>query len=420
MSELHAKETGQNESIGTLPLPTVARPKSSYIPALDGIRGIAILMVMFYHFTDPTLGGGPLLKLFKLGVSGVDLFFVLSGFLITGILFDAKSNPYYFRNFYIRRSLRIFPLYYGVLIAVLVVLPQFHVIVDPVILQHQAWLWSYLSNFLVGGSEVTTLNRLGHFWSLAVEEQFYLVWPLMIFCCSRKAGMVLCVSCVLLSIGSRIHAVAENTAETAHRITYSCTQCRMEALAVGAFLALAARGPTGSHSLIRCGRFLAAATALLLGLLVVNHMAARLPMGSLDVTRYSLCAWIAGVLVILAVVSPPSSRLGRLIGSRFLRFFGKYSYGLYVFHWLLLPIYKQLFPAEQLIARLGSPLAGQLSYIVLAIGMSVVAAQLSWHLFEKHFLGLKDKLAPTRVETLTESCRAQPLASVSNSVRAAA
>ncbi len=420
MSELHAKDTGQKESIGTLPLPTIARPKSSYIPALDGIRGIAILMVMFYHFSDPTLGGGPLLKLFKLGVSGVDLFFVLSGFLITGILFDAKSNPYYFRDFYIRRSLRIFPLYYGVLIAVLVVLPQFHVIIDPVILQHQAWLWSYLSNFLVGGSEVTTLNRLGHFWSLAVEEQFYLVWPLMIFCCSRKTGLVLCVSCMLLSIGSRIHAVAENTAETAHRITYSCTQCRMEALAVGAFLALVARGPTGSHSLIRCGRFLAAATALQLGLLAVIHMAARLPMGSLDVARYSLCAWLAGVLVILAVVSPPSSRLGRLIGSRFLRFFGKYSYGLYVFHWMLLPSFKKFFPAEQLIARLGSPLAGQLSYIVLAIGMSVVAAQLSWHLFEKHFLGLKDKLAPTRVETLTESCRAQPLASVSSSVRAAA
>ena len=101
--------------------------------------------------------------------------------------------------------------------------------------------------------------------------------------------------------------------------------------------------------------------------------------------------------MMLAVAVAPTTLFGRTIGCRVLRFFGKYSYGLYVFHWLLLPTYKRFCPPEQLILRCGSPLLGQLAYIAMAIGSSVVVAMLSWHLYEKHFLGLKEILAPKKV-----------------------
>jgi peptidoglycan/LPS O-acetylase OafA/YrhL len=373
---------------------TVLFPSSSHIPALDGIRGIAILMVIFYHFTDSRLGGGALIKLLKVGVSGVDLFFVLSGFLITGILFDSKSKQYYFRDFYIRRALRIFPLYYGVLVVVLLVLPYFHVVADAAALRYQAWLWWYASNYLLGGQDVTSLGGLGHFWSLAIEEQFYLVWPLVIYLCGRKTGMWMCVGCMLLSVASRISVVAASDPDSAHRATYLWTHCRMEALAAGAFIALAARGPAGKSGLVRLSMITGLATAAMMGYLISTKAIFGLIEGRLDVLRYTLCAWTAGTLVMLAVAASPTTLIGRTIGCRLLRFFGKYSYGLYVFHWLLLPMYKRFCPPEQLISRFGSPLLGQLAFIVVATGSSVVVAMLSWHLYEKHFLGLKEILAP--------------------------
>ena len=105
----------------------VDQPSPQRIPALDAIRGLAILMVTVYRFNigpdDPSLLGQGFISSLACGFRGVDLFFVLSGFLITGILYDAKGSAHYFRNFYMRRALRIFPLYYGCLIVVLLIFP---------------------------------------------------------------------------------------------------------------------------------------------------------------------------------------------------------------------------------------------------------------------------------------------------------
>src|SRR5262245_13745 len=169
------------------------------VPALDGLRGLAILPVMLTHFvSDGDLS--PVSKVdeivsatLTLGWVGVELFFVLSGFLITGILLDSRGAPHYFRNFYIRRTLRIFPLYYGFLALWLGVLPLFYkwpndvlkVVSIPV---SPVWSWAYLTNIVQAlhddwraGPPYTT-----HFWSLAIEEQFYLVWPTVVFLFSRR------------------------------------------------------------------------------------------------------------------------------------------------------------------------------------------------------------------------------------------
>src|SRR5438874_11818359 len=126
--------------------------EAKHIPSLDGLRGLAIILVLLFHFT-PEGGGHTLIGVLtrwvsRLGWCGVDLFFVLSGFLITGILFDAKGSPHYFRNFYMRRVLRIFPLYYGVLLVVFIIVPLFKTMTadDWRLMNNQHWLWLYAAN----------------------------------------------------------------------------------------------------------------------------------------------------------------------------------------------------------------------------------------------------------------------------------
>src|SRR6185503_15568764 len=140
---------------------------------------------------------GAVTKITGYGVWGVDLFFVLSGFLITGILLETKGRPGYFRNFYIRRTLRIVPLYYAVLALLFFVLPiGMFAQYDASLLQMhsvQGWLWSYLSNYRLGPETSFSIPYVSHFWSLAVEEHFYLLWPTVILLLSRRAALWGCV-----------------------------------------------------------------------------------------------------------------------------------------------------------------------------------------------------------------------------------
>jgi peptidoglycan/LPS O-acetylase OafA/YrhL len=181
---------------------------SQHLPALDGLRGIAILLVMAFHrvlLHPGSLERSLLGRLGLCGWVGVDLFFVLSGFLITGILFDTKDRPDYFRRFYFRRTVRIFPLYYGFLLGVLGL---------GVALQatgrspfgwgdfwrNQLVLWTYTTNlaFAAAGEwyALAPMLTLTSLWSLAIEEQFYLVWPLLIRRVSRRVGIGICLALV--------------------------------------------------------------------------------------------------------------------------------------------------------------------------------------------------------------------------------
>ncbi len=184
-----------------------------HLPALDGLRGIAVMMVMVHHLFLTKVYPVPerVEMLVHSGWMGVDLFFVLSGFLITGILLDAKHGPHRFINFYMRRVLRIFPLYYGVLAFFLIFLPLLSVMLgggpsflrsmvaelDPIRV-HQWRLWLYLQNF--GGS----WKLFNHFWSLAVEEHFYLFWPAVIFFTSERGALRACCVAVVVAICCRL------------------------------------------------------------------------------------------------------------------------------------------------------------------------------------------------------------------------
>src|ERR1035437_5812327 len=156
------------------------------IRALDGIRGVAIILVMLHHFEHLIPPCNIAIRFMKLMLSygwvGVDLFFALSGFLITGILLDTRKANNYFSAFYARRVLRIFPLYYSVLIVILGAAAVWshrpHVL--PLVAD-QKLSFLYLTNWLVLWKGEWGPNIVGHFWSLAVEEQFYLIWPLCVW-----------------------------------------------------------------------------------------------------------------------------------------------------------------------------------------------------------------------------------------------
>jgi peptidoglycan/LPS O-acetylase OafA/YrhL len=384
------------------PEPSREPKVGGHIPALDAIRGLAILMVMVYHFFDVRdithneSMAAPGQILWGQGSFGVDLFFVLSGYLITGILADTKSASRYFRNFYIRRSLRIFPLYWGVLFATFWLLPLmgFHPYSDTA--QHQAWLWLYGTNFFQALQDSWPLSGFNHFWSLAVEEHFYLVWPLVIFWCNRRSAMFVSLACIVGAIALRLGLTLWGGFAANAPAVYALTPCRMDALALGALLALAVRGPGGVRAVLPWAYGAGAVGGVLL--LANLALAKRLePWGpwmqgavALRSTLYSL---VFGAMLIWAVITAPGSVAGRFWSSRILRFFGKYSYALYVFHYMLRPLFLALFPLEQLTRVLGSATLGWLALVLLSSTGTIAVALLSWDLYEKHFLKLKDVLA---------------------------
>ena len=213
------------------------------IPELDGVRALAILAVMALHAVSGHPSGNPIVgAIAGIGWCGVDLFFVLSGFLITGTLIDTKGTPRALINFYLRRVLRIFPLYYTALILYFFVIPAAASLFGR--LQHfqpheQIWYWSYLCNW--SPSLGMAHDQLAHFWSLSIEEQFYVVWPLLILTLSGRNSRLLCGALIVSAPCLRL-ALLLSTSNSGP-LLYRNTLCRVDALAVGALCAFLVRDP---------------------------------------------------------------------------------------------------------------------------------------------------------------------------------
>lgn len=375
----------------------IAGPSRGHVPALDGLRGLAILLVLVSHlllFNDKTGSrfGDSLGALRGLGWVGVDLFFVLSGFLITGILYDTLNDPHYFRSFYMRRFLRIFPLYYGFLFFMMVLGHWLHF----------AWggrqyvLLAYMQNttlwFPVTDFHPGVWADFNHFWSLAVEEQFYLFWPLLVFLVrGRRRLIVLALVfsglALLLRIAMYLHGASPMT-------IFMATPCRMDTLLLGAFVALLIRG----NSDWLAGRWLipvAIVAATVIAGYALWHLGTDMRDAFFGATfGYTVIA-VGGVAVLAASLNPASVP-ARIFGWQLLRSLGKYSYGIYVLHIVVahffgamvtraLGMSLRIFLTPILHSR---PLAVLIEFCVTA---SVVffAAYLSYNLYEVHFLRLK-------------------------------
>jgi peptidoglycan/LPS O-acetylase OafA/YrhL len=364
------------------------------VPALDGLRGIAVLLVLMNNLYpgDPQPFADRIAYIVSnTGWAGVDLFFVLSGYLITGILLDTRADPAYFRTFYARRFLRIFPLYYGFLlawIAVVALSPWFEPAAARSFLANQGWYWSYLANFKIARYGWGLGLEPGVFWSLAVEEQFYLLWPLVVLWAPPRRLAGVCVAMIVAALRFRIGWRLMDPSKQAHLSLYVITPARMDALAAGALVATAFHIGLADR-LRRVAPVAAGTTLALLAALFVWRKGLLASDLVVQTGGYSLLAACAAAFVVLAATATAGSRTDRVLGHRWLRFFGVYSYGIYVLQAPIRPLVwnKPWIMSPPQIAGHEAPAA--FAILIVLSALATAAAVVSWHLDEQPFLRLK-------------------------------
>ncbi|MCH8008023.1 MAG: acyltransferase [Chloroflexi bacterium] len=388
------------------------------VPALDGLRGIAIAFVMLYHFDfiyDFTYGresgwviDGIVTGLAGAGWAGVDLFFVLSGFLITGILLDSKGPVRrFFGSFYARRSLRIFPAYYAFLLLLLLLLPLFDETGGrDALWDYFAWYALYLTNIYdaINPGLRADFFFVGHIWSLAVEEQFYLLWPAFVFAFSRRTLMRLCVAGILIAFGLRLGFVI---ADLPAGLGYTLMPARMDALAAGALIALAIRD---EHDLTLLRRW-APPVAIICGGAVVAYGLADRGFSPLDdwvrTAGFTVLALLFASLLALTLQLRDSTLAASVLSHSALRWLGRYSYATYLVHLPVAVILaRQIDFGAAIPAMVGSTLAGEVVYGAAAAAITVSVAWLSWQVLESQFLKLKRRFpyAPVSGRLETSAC----------------
>lgn len=348
--------------------PTDNTRLSKYIPALDGLRGLAILAVFFHHYGAGGIDNSSAVvrwvaTLCGFGWSGVDLFFVLSGFLITGILYDTLDDPAYYKKFYARRTLRIFPIYYlFAAIALLIVPFHFWHKGDLFFLVYLGYpaavIWPTILNVPI---------RITHLWSLSVEEQFYMGWPWLIRKFRTPSRILsLCASAAVVSLVLRT-------------LIPSLTYASLDGLAMGAALAVLFR--SGWRS--RCQQlalpvFAVSAVAMIL-ICLIRHTTAHADR-LIYTLGISILAAAFGALLTLGL-----GPLGGLFSTRVLRIFGKYSYGIYLYHFPLTAVFEH---AKPFFNRY--PL-GSVTYVVSCLAINLAIAAFSFHMIEQPILGFKKR-----------------------------
>lgn len=375
--------------------PPSRAPASRYFAALDGLRGIAVLLVIARHASamrDPE-GGISLVvhHAMRMGWVGVDIFFVLSGFLITGILIDTRGRPGSLKSFYVRRVLRIFPLYFAVLAIVFFVLPWTPVGGTPAMERLQsnaAWFWGYAVNILISlRGEASTPLALGHLWSLSVEEQFYLVWPFVVVLVSpRRLGracLLLMAGAVLLRLGL-ILATGWGT-----DAGYMLMPARMDALLIGGLLALLMRNDTGRLAVVRWHRPVGLLSAVSLAALIAWRGGLERSDPYVQVFGYVALSVLSFAAIAAVVSNQAPSRFSRVLKSPLLRAMGKYSYAIYVFHHPIIGFIRRTMPPLQYRWTRGSVLVSELFLFTVAAVLSFGLAWVSWKVIEEPFLSLK-------------------------------
>ena len=360
-------------------------------PALDGLRGVAVLVVMLHNLTILEHREGLAAKLWVFatdaGWIGVLLFFVLSGFLITGILLDERGAPRFYRDFYVRRVLRIFPLYYLVLIARFAIVPA--VIPDAAVpIEVTLGFWLYVSNW----TDLWThgVNGFGHFWSLGVEEQFYLAWPVAVARLGARGLAWVCAGLIALSAIARLVVVVGGVDPL---WLYMSTVTRADALAFGALVAIALRDARGRAWLVRWHRrVLAGAAAVMAALMASAHGLSRYNL-LIECVGYSALA--IGFAAALAYVALNEARARpRWALHPALRAAGRYSYAAYVFH----PLIKvsTLYAARPWLVARGALTTWWVD--AAFVGACAIAAfalaRVSYAVLEGPLLRYKDRLAP--------------------------
>ena len=378
---------------------TSSEPGRAHVRALDGVRGLAIGLVLLYHgFTYDPFGTGIghyIDDVRLIGWAGVDIFFVMSGFLITGILLETKDQPHYWRNFLVRRGLRIFPLYYAVLVVILVA----SLAVPELSRSGVGAIWvnfAYLTNFWIAryGENHVPLDSA---WSLAIEEQFYLAFPAIVRRCSRRRLAQVLIGAIVAAPIFRW--LTFEYGEQPQLGPYVLPYCRFDCLAIGALLRLGfdARRPIvkflGTIAPIACAASITVLMTWPRGVTIVDVR--------YTVAGYTLTAIAAACLLARILLAAPESPLRRAFEWRPLVYLGKISYCVYLIHLIARVIVDRalahVFVAgDRGIAFCTAQLAGMLA-------LSVAGATLSYYYFERPILALKDRFAPVTRDSTAAS-----------------
>jgi len=353
-------------------------PDNQRIRVLDGFRGIAVLLVMCYHFIPAIF----------FGWAGVDLFFILSGFLITSILLRTVGTPGFLYVYFSRRLLRIVPLYFVMLFILFVLFPvMVPSMVTPAydfLVEHQYWYWLFSVNIsfaLHGFPENITVV---HFWSLACEMQFYLVWPLLIllFHKSRKVLWIVLSLLFLFAVFFRVYADQIVTMNSLYR--YVLLPSRLDAFAAGGILFLY----TSSDYRIS-GKVLYWMSGLFFTLIVLSGvLGIHWHFTDSFTQRYGLSLNVLFWISVLSIcLQNPSSIPARFTGSRLLQNAGLYSYGMYVFHLPVTIFVDKLFFPPAVEENTGM----MLLRIFLLFTITIIISVASFHLFEKKMMLFKPR-----------------------------
>jgi len=364
------------------------------MPELDTLRGLAILLVLFFHGFGFQFGTAHLPRLAHLfvvatepGWIGVNLFFVLSGFLITGILLDSRNHPQYYRRFYVRRALRILPAYYGFLL-LLAVAP------GTGWLDHRQVSWQFIGLSFVYLSNVTNFfgvaMQYGALWSLAVEEHFYLAWPFVVRSLSRRAVAICALSMVLICPVLRAIAFRRG-AEYGAGYTWLVA----DGLAIGSLLGLFSRGWLADRKRMKWASIfcIGAAIALLGFGTPFGILLSRTELGGV-LRPSALNLFFAGALGSALLIG--TGNLKWTVQRPLLQFFGRISYGLYLFHMLAFDFVDHLlgFYFHDPWSAIRDNFALMCLRFAIAATLATTTAALSRKYFEDWFLCLKERCAP--------------------------
>jgi peptidoglycan/LPS O-acetylase OafA/YrhL len=346
----------------------------SYKPQLDGLRAIAVTAVLIEHLAPKTYFSLFVFRLGYVGLLGVLLFFVLSGYLITGILLSTRGTDLRLalKRFYLRRTLRIFPIYFLTLAVLFAVgLPS--------VTEYFFWHAFYVSNLLFI-LQPQVAAPIAHLWSLSVEEQFYLVWPLLILSVPYKQLLRVILVAIAIGVGWKVWVIETLGYHLAGGLpVVSC----MDSLAIGALLSYVERDEVLGlkKRKIFLGLLAAGSFIMLAQFLIWVTVGGR---AFSQVTGYIgpslIFAWFVG-----NAAAGFGGRFGAILDWAPLRYLGKISYGVYLYHFFMPGLIESLFQA------VGIDQPGALIRGIAACGLSIFTAALSWHLIERPISQLKEK-----------------------------
>lgn len=341
---------------------TIVQNLGRRVSELDGVRGIAVILVLLFHFTGPYWTVHPdafSSRVLSAGWIGVDLFFVLSGYLVTRRFWTyGQTTQQRLRVFWRNRALRIFPAYYLFLFAA------------SSLDDTPGWsYWLYAHNWTQPWASQEILSFRSHLWSLAVEEQFYLFWPLILAAAGRRMGVQVAIAGTLVALVARVVGLADDLPA---QFVYRTTVCRMDALLLGSAMALAVRAPVRAMAVT--GTILVLGCWISLGGLPFDHALVQ------TVGYSGLAIGFAGAVRWVSDQGGP-----QWLNVRPLRLAGRYSYGAYLLHW---PIALAVWPSVSAL-QLTWPAALGLACVesLVSLGLAFVL----FEAFEKHFLRLKSK-----------------------------